>query len=99
MNVAMIVSTAYTLAESICSPILPPLMTFLLYTARDAEPKLEPIAAPKQSQLKDISEAEASPTPPMIGSSEAYTGHFRTSPMKTKFNREDTTGSEAFTMW
>merc|ERR1719188_2542038 len=34
-----------------------------------------------------------------MGSREAYTGHLRTSPMKMKFSREDTTGSEAFTMW
>merc|ERR1719512_539586 len=80
-------------------PMLPLAITFLLYTARDAEPRLEPMAAPKQSQLKDSSDALARPTPPMIGRREAYTCQGITSPINRKFRSEETTGSEALTMW
>jgi hypothetical protein len=70
-------------------------MNFLERTLRDWKVRLEPIAAQKPVQLKESSETEASPTPTMMGSSEATTGSVGASRRTSAERRTEKAGSAA----
>merc|ERR1719387_1617201 len=70
-------------------------MTFFANIARKAEETLDSIAAMTPSHVKLNSDAEAIPTPPTIGISEAYTCQAKNLLIITAMRTADTTGSDA----
>ena len=72
-----------------------PPMIFLLSTLRDWKVRLDPMAARKPAQLKDSSVAEASATPPAMGTSDATTAAVGWSPKKIAERTTEKKGSMA----
>mmetsp|Transcript_42711 Transcript_42711/g.138522 ORF Transcript_42711/g.138522 Transcript_42711/m.138522 type:complete len:204 (-) Transcript_42711:311-922(-) len=95
---AMMVRTPYRLGAFMFSPTGLSIV-FLERTAREAKATLEVRAPYRAFMVKESSLSDASETPTMMGSSDAYTCHLKTVPSTKKDSTHVKSGSAALTVW